>query len=194
MSGSRVGKIDEIISLFNFNSISVAKKNQEHEEIRKKIEETSSLIEATDAAMAKTTTESHVLGTELKAKLRDHERQTKRKMELEEKVLEALQDNISSDQASRARARNVRELQNKRRERELIMFSTEEQLSKLMYELEKLKGIVAGNRARMDELMVRKLIYGGVSAMLSIDILQFHETRRKKNRLWTERPTNTTAN
>lgn len=114
------------------------------------------MIEATDAAIAKATTEGHVLETELKSKLRDHERQTKRKMELEEKVLEALQDNISSDQASRARARNVRELQNKRRERELIMFSTEEQLSKLMYELEKLKGIVAGNRARMDELMVRK--------------------------------------
>lgn len=114
------------------------------------------LIEATDAAIAKATTENHVLGTELKATLRDHERQTKLKIELEEKILEVLQDHISSDQASQARARNVRELQNKRRERELIMSSTEEQLSKLMYELEKLKGIVAGNRARIDELAVRK--------------------------------------
>lgn len=113
------------------------------------------MIEATDAAIAKTTTENHVIESELKATLRDHERQTKAKIELEEKILEVLQDHISSDQASRARARQVRELQNKRRERELIMASTEEQLSKLMYELEKLKGIVAGNRARIDELAVR---------------------------------------
>lgn len=120
-----------------------------------KMEETSSLVEATDAAIAKATTENHVIESEFKGTLRDHERQTKAKIELEEKILEVLQDHISSDQASRARARHVRELQNKRRERELVMASTEEQLSKLMYELEKLKGIVAGNRARIDELTVR---------------------------------------
>lgn len=134
----------------------MAQKNKEHEELRRKMDETSSLIEATDAAIAKANTENHVLETELKATLRDHERQTKVKTELEEKILEVLQDHISSDQAGRARARNVRELQNKRREREQIMFSTEEQLSKLMYELEKLKGIVAGNRAQIDEIMVEK--------------------------------------
>lgn len=144
----------KIVLKIYFQSILVAKKNKEHEEIRKKMEETSALIEATDAALAKATTENHVLEMELKATLRDQERQTKLKIELEEKILEMLQDHMSSDQASRARGRQVRELQNKRREREMIMFSTEEQLSKLMYELEKLKGVVAEARSRIDELTV----------------------------------------
>lgn len=169
--------------------ISVAQKNKEHEELRRKMEETSSLIEATDAAIAKANTENHVLETELKATHRDHERQTKEKTDLEEKILEVLQDHISSDQAGRARARNVRELQNRRREREQIMFSTEEQLSKLMYELEKLKGIVAGNRVQIDELMVKKeriLFF----VVLLISYIQIH---RKRKPLWKARPTNTTA-
>lgn len=148
-------------------SFSVVQKNKEHEELRRKMDETSSLIEATDAAIAKANTENHVLETELKATLREHERQTKVKTELEEKILEVLQDHISSDQAGRARARNVRELQSKRREREQIMFTTEEQLSKLMYELEKLKGIVAGNRAQIDEIMVEEKLefYYGCSSV-----------------------------
>lgn len=143
---------------FNFQlPISVAKKTKEHEEIRKNIDETSALIDATDAAIAKANTENHVLDAELKATLRDHERQMKVKTELEEKILEMLQDHISCDQASRARARDVRALQDKRRERELLMASTEEQLSKLMYELEKLKGIVAENKAGIDELTVNQI-------------------------------------
>lgn len=120
-----------------------------------KIAETMQLIEATEMALKKATVENHMLENELNATLREQERLTNTKMELEDKILSMLQDHISSDQASKARARTVRELHKQRRERELVMANTEEQLSNLMFELEKLKGIVAGNRARIDELTVR---------------------------------------
>lgn len=186
-------------TLFRFLAIKshptlVAKKNKEHEEIRTKMEETSSLIDATDAAIAKSTTENHVLETELKATLRDHERQTKTKIELEGKILEVLQDHISSDQASRASARSVRELQNKRRELELNMSSTEEQWSKMMYELEKLKGIVAANRARIDELAVKKIMEFSYSHQHLYALLLLHKMYRERKVMWRARPMNTTVN
>lgn len=122
-----------------------------------KIDKFTLLIEETEKSLHQASVENHILNGNLKSLLREHERQVNSKTDQENNILELLQDQVTTDQASKKRGRDIRELQNKRRNMELMMNNTEAQLSEILFEMEKLKGISARSRDYADDLIVTYL-------------------------------------
>lgn len=127
-------------------------------DLNEKIDKFTLLIEETEKSLHQSSVENHILNGNLKALLREHERQVNSKTAQENHILELLQDQVTTDQASKKRGQNIRDLQNKRRNMELMMNNTEAQLSEILFEMEKLKGISARSRDYADELIVTYLI------------------------------------
>lgn len=115
------------------------------------------LLEETDASYHKADVEHHLLECKLKTIRRDHERHTENKLKQENRILELLQNQVTTDQASKIQGRNIQELHDKRRDMERIMNNTELQLSEAIFELEKLKGAIFRSRNHADELKVTLL-------------------------------------
>lgn len=114
----------------------------------------SALLSETETALSKANVENHILEGNLKSQLRDYECQVNNKTKQENLILELLQGQVTTDQASKIRGRNIFDIQNKRRELEIIMSSTEAKLSEILFELEKLKGIVTRSKIHADDLLV----------------------------------------
>lgn len=112
------------------------------------------LLEETETSYHKAEVENHLLRSKLKTIRRDHERQIENKLKQENRILELLQNQVTTDQASKIQGRNIRELHDKRREMERVMNNTELQLSETIYELEKLKGNIFRSRSHAEELKV----------------------------------------
>lgn len=106
-----------------------------------KLDKFTSLIETTEKSFHQASVENHLLDSNLKALLREHEREINKKINYENHILELLQEQVATDQASKKRGRNIRDLQSKRRDMELMMNNTEAQLSEILFEMEILKGI-----------------------------------------------------
>lgn len=98
--------------------------------------------------------ENHIVEGNLKSLLRECERHVNEKVAQENRILEQLQEQVTTDQASKKRGRNIRDLQCKRRNMELMMNNTEAQLSEILFEMEKLKGVSARSRDYADDLIV----------------------------------------
>lgn len=110
------------------------------------------MIADTEANQSRATVEGHVVENQLKTLRRSIERLNEKKLKLEEQTLELLQEQISNDQASLHRGKMLREVQQKRRNMELTMFTTEQQLSQSMLEMEQIKATVDN-----DKILVAKL-------------------------------------
>lgn len=100
--------------------------------------------------------ENHLLDGKLKSSRRENERNVNEKTKCENEMLTLLQDQVTNDQASKQRGRNIQTMQDKRRNMELIMNKTEAQLSEILFELEKLKGVIFRNRNYAQDLAVSK--------------------------------------
>lgn len=124
-------------------------------ELHAKIDKYSMLIGETEKSLHQATVENHILESHLKSLNRDYENQVHNKVTQETHILELLQEQVTTDQTSKERCRNIRDLQNKRRDMELMMNNTEAQLSEILFEMEKLKGISARSRDYADDLIVR---------------------------------------
>lgn len=99
--------------------------------------------------------ENHILDGKVKSLRRQHERHVNEKTKQENEMLALLQDQVTNDQASKQRGRDIRDMQTKRRSMELIMSKTEAQLSEILFELEKLKGVMSRSRNYALDLAVR---------------------------------------
>lgn len=77
------------------------------------------------------------------------------KQQLEERILEKLQDQVTTDQASSYRGKMLRESQEKRRHVELGMLATEQQLSQVMLTVERSKSKLAQSTDNIRKLTVR---------------------------------------
>lgn len=112
------------------------------------------LLEETESSYHKGDVENHLLKRNMKSVRRDYERQTEQKLKQENRMLELLQNQVTTDQASKIQGKHIQELQRKRRDLERIMNTAEVQLSETIFELEKLKGSVFRSRQHTDELTV----------------------------------------
>lgn len=130
---------------------------RELSELNQKIDKYSMLIGETENSLHQATVENHLLDGNLKSVQREHERQVNNKTKQENQILELLQQQVSTDQASKRRGQSIRDLQNKRRDMELMMNNTEAQLSEILFEMEKLKGISSRSRDYADDLIVRTM-------------------------------------
>lgn len=118
------------------------------------IEKYSKLIVENEHAFHQASVENNLLEGDYKSLLREYERHINEKINQENQILEQLQEQVTTDQASKKRGRNIRDMQSKRRNMELMMNNTESQLSEILFEMEKLKGISARCRSYADDLIV----------------------------------------
>lgn len=132
----------------------VDRETNESNKLQRRIDAMSALIAETEANQHKANVEGSIVDNQLKAVRRDIDRQNDLKLKLEEKTLELLQDQITTDQASTYRGKVLRDVQDRRRNMELAMFNTEQQLSQAMLELERWKLTVAGDKVSIEKLTV----------------------------------------
>lgn len=113
-----------------------------YEKLQKNNEKFSAILEKTESDLQKASQEGIFIQTQLKNLRTKIEKQSKKKIELEEAVLELLQDQITTDKAGQFRTKLLRERQELRRTLEINMSTTENQLSIVILELEQWKGIL----------------------------------------------------
>lgn len=130
------------------------KETAELNKLQNEIDTLNKIIEQTEVDQQKSTVEWHVYENQLKVLRRSIEKQLRSKQQLEEQILEMLQDQVTTDQASAYRSKMLRELQEKRRNVELGMLSTEQQLSQVMLDLERWKSQVAQSADAIQKLTV----------------------------------------
>lgn len=155
------------------NCISDDKAMHELAELNAKIDKYSMLIVETEKSLHQATVEHHILESNLKSLNRDYENQVRNKVAQENQILELLQEQVTTDQANKKRCRSIRDLQNKRRDMELMMNNTEAQLSEILFEMEKLKGISARSRDYADDLIVRFFWLNTNEVNTKVNILTF---------------------
>lgn len=113
------------------------------------------VVEQTETDLSAANIEGQITENYLKSLRRTLEKQLQEKVKLEEQILELLQDQITTDNASTYRGKILRDTQEKRRTMELNMFGTEQQLSQLMFDLEKWKALVTQDKENIEKLAVR---------------------------------------
>lgn len=145
---------DCIFELFFILKFTDDKAVREQSNLAKNLNELSSISNEMEASMHQASVENHMLEGKLKQLRKEMERNVNNKTQQENDILALLQDQVTADQASKQRGRNIRELQNKRRNMELLMNNTEAQLSEILFELEKLKGIICRSKNYVDDLSV----------------------------------------
>lgn len=136
----------------------VEKETNECKRLQRKIDTMTKVIEETESNQEKANVEGSIVDNQLKTLQRSIERLNEQKVKLEDQTLELLQDQITTDQASSYRGKVLREVQDKRRQMELVMFQTEQQLSTVMLDLEKWKSMVASDQQTIAKLTVRSNI------------------------------------
>lgn len=151
-----VPRIRVFFKLFQnkFYSFPDDKAMRELSDLNGKIDKYSMLIVETENSYHQASVENHLVEGNLKSLLREYERHVNDKLTQENRILEQLQEQVTTDQASKKRGQNIRELQCKRRNMELMMNNTEAQLSEILFEMEKLKGVSARSRDYADDLIV----------------------------------------
>lgn len=126
--------------------------SDENQKIMQEIDNFQILLDKTEEDFKQARTEGLVVENHLKRLRLQIERQSKQKFTLEEQILELLQDQISSDKASDYRAKLLRDTQEKRRQLEIGMSYTENQLAIVLLDLEKWKGIILRAKENVDRL------------------------------------------
>lgn len=126
--------------------------SEENDKILTGIDNFNLLLERTDDDLKHARTEGLVIQNHLNRLLLQMDRQGKQRYTLEEKILELLQDQITSDKASDYRAKLLREVQERRRNLEITMSDTENQLANILLDLEKWKNTVQKTKENIDQL------------------------------------------
>lgn len=119
-----------------------------------KIEKYSMLVTENEHSFHQASVESHLIEGDFKSLLREYESYVNDKINQENLILGQLQEQVTTDQASKKRGRNIRDMQCKRRNMELMMNNTESQLSEILFEMEKFKGLSTRSRGFADDLIV----------------------------------------
>ena len=120
----------------------VKREQEEDDKLTRELDHYSMVIEQTESDLKKAQHESLLLENQLKSLRGTLDKQNKKKFELEDQILELLQDQITTDKAGEYRGKLLRETQSKRRDLEIGMSKTENELSIVLLDLEKWRGII----------------------------------------------------
>lgn len=142
------------------HTFAASKESEELAKLQSQIDTMTKIIEQTEVDQQKATVEWHVHENQLKVLRRTIEKQMRTKQQREEQILEKLQDQVTTDQASAYRSKKLRELQEKRRHMELGMLTTEQQLSQVILDVERWKSQVAHSTDALRQLTVSSLLVG----------------------------------
>lgn len=100
------------------------------------------IYEQTEVDLQKAQLEGVILENQLRSIRHKMELQEKAKVAMEEQILDILQEQISTDKAGQYRAKILRENQETRRNMEIQISATENDLSRVLLELERVRGSV----------------------------------------------------
>lgn len=133
---------------------SLKKNEYEFEVLTADLEHYVSVLEQTEQDLNQANTEGLLLSNQIKGLQSTLEKQGKKKFELEEKILELLQDQITTDKARDFRSKMLRTVRDRRRNVEIAMATTENQLSQALLDLEKWRGTVDRTKIEAENLRV----------------------------------------
>ncbi|GAB0089107.1 Coiled-coil domain-containing protein 40 [Sergentomyia squamirostris] len=134
----------------------LTREDKDYERLYEKIVKKSSILDQTEADLKQSKVEGILLESQLKGVSGRINKQATRKIELEEKILELLQTQITTDKVGQYRTRDLREIQEKRRNAEIMLSNTENQLSVLLLELEKYRGLVGNHQYTIGKLQKKE--------------------------------------
>lgn len=105
-----------------------------------KLDHFSSILETTEADLEQARSEGLLIKNHLTKLVNKLEKLAREKLEIEEKILDLLQDQITTDKAGQHRGKLLRNFQEDRRQMEIAIAQTENQLSIMILDLEKWRG------------------------------------------------------
>jgi len=117
-----------------------------------KIAHFQSILEKTEADIEQARSEGLLTKNHLTKLINKLEKLSRQKLETEEKILDLLQDQITTDKAGQHRSRLLREAQEKRRHLEIQLSETENKLSETILDLEKWRGLVQKSKENVKKL------------------------------------------
>lgn len=128
----------------------------ESEEIKleQKIDHFNKVLETTDMDLQQARSEGLLTKNHISKLVTKLEKQAREKFEIEEKILDLLQDQITTDKAGEHRGKILRDAQEKRRKLEIAMSNTENQMSIMLLQLEKARGNVQRAKENVELLKV----------------------------------------
>lgn len=112
------------------------------EKLMHELDKFTNILEHSEGDLKSSTHEGIFIETELRSIRFKLEKQIRQKVALEEKIFELLQEQITTDNAGQLRAKLLRDTQIQRRNVEIGLSSTENQLSEVLLDLETWKSIV----------------------------------------------------
>ncbi|XP_055542251.1 coiled-coil domain-containing protein 40 [Wyeomyia smithii] len=130
----------------------VHKEQEESDKLTRDLDHYAMILEQTEADMLKAQQEGLLIENHLKSLRQTLNKQNQKKFDLEEQILELLQDQITTDKAGENQGKILREAQQKRRELEISMSDTENQLSVVLLSLEKWRGLVEKSRSEVQSI------------------------------------------
>jgi chromosome segregation ATPase len=131
---------------------SVHLSEDENTKLDQKLEHFQSILEKTESDLEQARSEGLLTKNHLTKLTNKLEKLSRDKFESEEKILDLLQDQITTDKAGQHRGRLLREAQEERRRLEMQMSETENKMSVTILDLEKWRGLVQKSRENVARL------------------------------------------
>lgn len=117
-----------------------------------KLDHFSSILETTEADLEQARSEGLLTKNHLTKLVNKLEKLAREKLEIEEKILDLLQDQITTDKAGQHRGKLLRNFQEDRRQMEIAIAQTENQLSIMILDLEKWRGNVQRAKESVEKM------------------------------------------
>lgn len=124
----------------------------ENIKLDQKLDHFASILEKTEADLEQARSEGLLTKNHLTKLINKLDKLAREKLEIEEKILDLLQDQITTDKAGQHRGKLLRDAQEERRQLEISMAQTENQLSILILDLEKWRGNVQRSKENVEKL------------------------------------------
>lgn len=124
----------------------------ENAKLDQKLAHFQSILEKTEIDIEQARSEGLLTKNHLTKLTNKLEKLSRQKLETEEKILDLLQEQITTDKAGQHRSRLLREAQEKRRNLEIQLSETENKLSLTILDLEKWRGLVQKSKENVEKL------------------------------------------
>lgn len=112
------------------------------------------ILEKTEADLQDARSEGLLTKNHLTKLINKLDKLAREKLEIEEKILDLLQDQVTTDKAGQHRGKLLRDAQEERRKVEIAISQTENQLSIAILELEKWRGNVQRTKENVEKMKI----------------------------------------
>lgn len=122
----------------------------ENVKLDQRLEHFATILDKTDADIEQARSEGLLTKNHLTKLTNKLDKLAREKLDIEDKILDLLQEQITTDKAGQYRGRLLRDAQEKRRQLEILMSETENKVSITILDLEKWRGLVQKARENVE--------------------------------------------